>query len=68
MMRAVPCLPAPGKKIKLIIDSDAANEIDDLYAAAEGFGPEAYRTNEYFSPEGAKALGRAAAQAIRRMF
>ena len=43
-------------------------EIDDLYAAAEGFGPEAYRTNEYFSPEGAKALGRSAAQAIRRMF
>ena len=43
-------------------------EIDDLYAAAAEFGPEAYRTSEYFSLAGAQALGKAAAQAIRRLF
>jgi purine nucleosidase len=32
--RIVPDLPPPGKKIRLLIDSDAANEIDDIYAIA----------------------------------
>ena len=32
--RIVPELPQAGKKMRLLIDSDAANEIDDLYAIA----------------------------------
>ena len=32
--RIVPSIPEPGRKIKLIIDTDTANEIDDLYAIA----------------------------------
>ncbi len=32
--RPVPELPAAGEKIRVIIDTDAANEIDDLYALA----------------------------------
>ena len=32
--RIVPLLPPPEKKIRLLIDTDAANEIDDLYAVA----------------------------------
>lgn len=32
--RPVPRIPTPGEKIKLLIDTDAANEIDDLYAVA----------------------------------
>lgn len=34
MERILPVLPGVGKRIPLIIDSDAANEIDDLYAIA----------------------------------
>ncbi len=30
--RLVPELPPPGQRLRLLIDSDAANEIDDLYA------------------------------------
>jgi purine nucleosidase len=33
-IRIVPEIPTSGKKIRLLIDSDAANEIDDLYAIA----------------------------------
>ena len=33
-MRPVPVLPHPGERLRLLIDSDAANEIDDLYAIA----------------------------------
>lgn len=32
--RIVPKVPGPGQRIKLLIDTDAANEIDDLYAVA----------------------------------
>lgn len=32
--RPVPELPGVGEKIRVIIDTDAANEIDDLYALA----------------------------------
>lgn len=32
--RLVPELPPAGQQLKLLIDTDAANEIDDLYAAA----------------------------------
>lgn len=32
--RVVPQLPPAGEQLKLLIDTDAANEIDDLYAAA----------------------------------
>ena len=32
--RKVPELPSPGKRIKLLIDADAKNEIDDQYAMA----------------------------------
>jgi len=32
--RIVPELPARGEKMRLLIDTDAANEIDDLYAVA----------------------------------
>ncbi len=32
--RPVPELPAAGEKVRVIIDTDAANEIDDLYALA----------------------------------
>lgn len=32
--RVVPEIPPAGKKMRLLIDSDAANEIDDLYAIA----------------------------------
>ena len=32
--RIVPEIPAAGQKIKLVIDTDTANEIDDLYAIA----------------------------------
>ena len=32
--RIVPQLPTPEKKLRLLIDTDAANEIDDLYAVA----------------------------------
>ena len=28
--RIIPQLPPPGKKLRLLIDTDAANEIDDL--------------------------------------
>ncbi len=45
--RIVPKLPAPEKKLRIVIDSDAANEIDDLYAIAL-----AIRAPERFSIEG----------------
>src|SRR5512133_846873 len=32
--RIIPQVPRPGQRIKLLIDTDAANEIDDLYAVA----------------------------------
>src|SRR5689334_8354311 len=32
--RAVPQLPPPGERIRVLIDTDAACEIDDLYAIA----------------------------------
>lgn len=32
--RSVPSIPEPGYRIPLVIDTDAANEIDDLYALA----------------------------------
>lgn len=32
--RTIPELPAAGRKLRLLIDTDAANEIDDLYAVA----------------------------------
>lgn len=32
--RLVPTVPAAGKKLRLLIDTDFANEIDDLYAVA----------------------------------
>jgi inosine-uridine nucleoside N-ribohydrolase len=34
MNRLVPQVPPPGQRIQLLIDTDAANEIDDLYAVA----------------------------------
>lgn len=33
-VRTVPQLPPPGQRLRVIIDSDAATEIDDLYAIA----------------------------------
>jgi len=45
--RIIPELPAPGKQIRLLIDTDAANEIDDLYAVAL-----AIRSPDRFSLEG----------------
>ena len=41
-------------------------EINDLYSAAKEFGADCYRTGEYFSEKGARRLGKAAAEAIRR--
>ncbi len=34
MKRLLPTVPEKGKKLRLLIDTDAANEIDDLYAIA----------------------------------
>lgn len=45
--RIVPEIPAVGKRMRLLIDSDAANEIDDLYAIGL-----AVRSPERFSIEG----------------
>lgn len=32
--RIVPAIPAPQQRIRLLVDTDAANEVDDLYAVA----------------------------------
>ena len=62
MERIIPTLPPTGKKIKIIIDSDAANEIDDLYAISlallaedrldiRGFVATHYAATEEVGPE-----------------
>lgn len=43
-------------------------QIDDLYAEAQGFGADCWRSCEYFSEKGARRLAKRAAGAIRRAF
>ena len=47
MERLVPIIPPVGQQMRIIIDTDAANEIDDLYAIAL-----ALASNDRFKIEG----------------
>ena len=57
--RIVPELPSCDKKIKLIIDSDAANEIDDLYAIVMALAyPERFDIMGFVATHFAQRAGR----------
>ncbi len=57
--RIVPVLPSSEEKIRLIIDTDAANEIDDLYAIALAIHyPERFKIEGFIATHFAQVAGR----------
>lgn len=61
--RLVPELPPAGERIRLIIDTDAANEIDDLYAVALALAsPERFAIEGFVATHFAQRAGRASIQ------
>lgn len=61
--RIVPELPPPEKKLRIVIDSDAANEIDDLYAIALAIrAPERFNIEGFVATHFAQHTGRISIQ------
>ena len=68
--RIVPQLPSPDKKLRLLIDTDAANEIDDLYAVIlalatpERFEIEGFVATHYAAHSGPDGIDKSYAQIL----
>ena len=68
--RIVPQLPPPDKKLRLLIDTDAANEIDDLYAvilalaSPERFGIEGFVATHYAAHSGPDSIDKSYSQLL----
>jgi hypothetical protein len=57
--RIIPALPSPNESLRIIIDTDAANEIDDLYAVALALrAPERFRIEGFVATHFAQVAGR----------
>lgn len=62
--RVIPVLPQGGKPIRLVIDTDAANEIDDLYAVALAVvSPDRFKIEGFIATHFAQSAGRESIQA-----
>ena len=68
--RIIPLLPPPEKKLRLLIDTDAANEIDDLYAvvlalaAPERFSIEGFVATHFAAHSGPTSIERSYVQLL----
>jgi purine nucleosidase len=57
--RTIPALPPPGQSLHIIIDTDTANEIDDLYAIALALrAPDRFRIEGFIATHFAQIAGR----------
>jgi len=57
--RLIPTLPPHGERLRIVIDTDAANEIDDLYAIALALrSPERFRIEGFVATHFAQIAGR----------
>lgn len=66
--RIVPELPPAGRRLRLIIDTDAANEIDDLYAVALALrSPDRFAIEGFVATHFAQTAGRASIEASHRV-
>ncbi len=64
--RTVPSLPASGEALRIVIDTDAANEIDDLYAIALALrSPDRFRIEGFVATHFAQIAGR---ESIRQSY
>lgn len=61
--RLIPTVPPPGAQLRLLIDTDAANEIDDLYAIALALrSPDRFRLEGFVATHFAQHTGRESIQ------
>jgi len=57
--RTIPALPPPSQSLRLLVDSDTANEIDDLYAIAlASRAPDRFRIEGFVATHFAQFAGR----------